>query len=637
MRWGIAVDDTAGIPLNRTPVGIFLRHIMQVVAENFAPVPLLALLKHPLCRCGYTARQINALARVLDKYVLRGMQPYNGLLGYHTAIENAGAKMYGPRLDADQAAALHALIDAVQQAFQPLLDVFDPSMLLSVAGEQPPVALDVCVAAHVQVAELLADTVDDQTGAAIPGSTRLWVKDAGETAANFVADVLDAAPDMNAIAAVYYAPFFETLLKGYTVRPRFGLHPRVHILGPMEGRFLRPDVLVLGGVNEGVWPAYPSVDPWMSRPMRRDFGLPMPEWHIGQSAHDFVQAFCAPQVFITRAEKIANTPTVPSRWLLRLDAVLSGAGIAWPQSDHAHWAGVWDYPAEVVPMAAPEPRPPAHVRPRRYSATAVETLITDPYSIYASKILRLQPLEPLDEAPTRTYYGNLVHAVFEQFFKEHPKELPDNAAALCHSIAAQVFAPHMERPVVWAMWWPRMQRSITHFFITEEQLRSEQGRWVFTEQSGEWQLPGTDIRLSARSDRIDVLNDGTAHIIDYKTGTPPSMKSVRSCEAAQLPIAAILLEEGAFSAIPVRTVSRLSYWHIVPKSDSKKALSTNIQAEAVPATIRDSRENLRALLVGFADAATPYLCEPHAGKTLRYNKYTHLARVQEWAICGEDE
>ncbi|HXI99699.1 MAG TPA: hypothetical protein VNH44_00665, partial [Micropepsaceae bacterium] len=47
-RWDIAIDDSAGVTLSRTPPGAFLALLARAAAERFTPVPLLALLKHPL-------------------------------------------------------------------------------------------------------------------------------------------------------------------------------------------------------------------------------------------------------------------------------------------------------------------------------------------------------------------------------------------------------------------------------------------------------------------------------------------------------------------------------------------------------------------------------------------------------------
>src|SRR3546814_13906821 len=93
-------------------------------------------------------------------------------------------------------------------------------------------------------------------------------------------------------------------MAGRAGRPRYGLHPRVAILGPLEARLQHADLLILGGLNEGSWPAEVDPGPWLSRPMQSVFGLPLPERRIGLAAHDFFQAFCAPVVYLTRAARV---------------------------------------------------------------------------------------------------------------------------------------------------------------------------------------------------------------------------------------------------------------------------------------------------------------------------------------------
>ena len=164
-----------------------------------------------------------------------------------------------------------------------------------------------------------------------------------------------------------YPGLLGTLMQGVTVRPSWGGHPRLAIWGPLEARLQHPDLLILGGLNEGCWPPEPAADPWMSRPMRRDFGLPPPERRIGLAAHDFAQALAAPEVVLTRAVRLEGAPTVPSRWLLRLDAVLRAAGLPTPRpaEDWLAWQEARDRPNHFARPPPPAPRPPKAARPRR--------------------------------------------------------------------------------------------------------------------------------------------------------------------------------------------------------------------------------------------------------------------------------
>ena len=114
----------------------------------------------------------------------------------------------------------------------------------------------------------------------------------------FAVEALEATAPLGPIPTALYALVFEHLIAPVAVRPRYGRHPRVHVLGPLEARMQPADVMILGGMNEGTWPRQPAPDPWMSRRMREAFGLPAPERRIGLAAHDVLMACGAPEVIV---------------------------------------------------------------------------------------------------------------------------------------------------------------------------------------------------------------------------------------------------------------------------------------------------------------------------------------------------
>ena len=124
--------------------------------------------------------------------------------------------------------------------------------------------------------------------------------------------------------------------------------------------------------------------------MRAEIGLPPPERRIGLAAHDFAEAIAAPRVIVTRAEKRDGAPTVDSRWLQRLsvslgeDAVLSLRPAAITTSRSPATSTV----RSAAPNRSSGPRRGRRLqRPRSLSITEIETLIRDPYAIYAKHIL----------------------------------------------------------------------------------------------------------------------------------------------------------------------------------------------------------------------------------------------------------
>ena len=283
------------MPLGETAPGAFLRLTARTIAEEAAPVPLLAALKHPLAAGGMAPGAWRRSVRAMERAILRGPRPAPGFGGLAAAL-NGGDPAIGRWLA--------RLAEAAQPFAAPMA--------------QPDAALGDLVQAHAGFAEWLAAS-DDEEGAA-----RLWSGEAGEQAARFVAGLVDAAPALPPVTPGRYPALLDALMEDHTVRPPHRRHPRLQIWGPLEARLQHADCMVLGGLNEGTWPPAAAGDPWMSRPMRADFGLPPPELRIGLSAHDFVQCCGAEEVYLTRARRIEGTPTIPSRWLQRLDALLAG-------------------------------------------------------------------------------------------------------------------------------------------------------------------------------------------------------------------------------------------------------------------------------------------------------------------------
>ena len=371
--------------------------------------------------------------------------------------------------------------------------------------------------------------------------------------------------------------------------------------------------------------------------MRDSFGLPQPERRIGLSAHDFTQAFCAPQVVLTRSTRVDGTPTVPSRWLLRLDAVLEACGVAqpWQGGDWLDWHNQMDRPDHFQPGQRPAPRPPLAARPRQLSATAIETWMRDPYAIYAKHILRLKALDPIDADPGAADYGTAVHGALDQFIRAYPRgPLPPRALEILIELGRGNFGDILARPGQWAFWWPRVERIASWFSSQEEKHRGDIAE-SHSEVKGSLEIaaPGGPFTITATADRIDILRDGSLHLIDYKTGAPPTVKEVAAGYAPQLPIEAMIAEHGGFPDISARQVSRLTFWRLRggnPGGEERPAGDDPHQLAA------EALRGLGALIAAFDDEATASEARPHPDKAPKYSDYLHLARVKEWT-SGDGE
>lgn len=615
-RFDITADDTGGQPLAATPTLVFLRLVAEAFATGTPPAPLLAVLKHPLAAAGLLPAEFRRRARVLERLALRGPRPAPGLQPLADALREKGAE------------ALAAWVENLARAAQPFAEL--------IAGEAPPAEL---LRAHVALAEIWASSDSER------GASRLWAGEAGEMAAEFVAELVEGLRDFSHLHGAAYPAFLEGCLAGRVIRPSWGGHPRLHILGPLEARLLSFDVVVLGGLNEGTWPAEAVTDPWMSRPMRKDFGLPAPERRIGLAAHDFVQACGAPKVVLTRAERVEGAPTVPSRWLQRLDAVLRASPLKpliETRNELTHWQARLDHTAPIEPPGPPAPRPPVAARPRQLSVTEIETWLREPYAIYAKHVLGLRKIDPLDMDPGAADRGKYIHAVLAEFVDAYPAQLPADALERLLAIGRRHFAPALNRPSVWAFWWPRFE-TIARWFVAADAVRRADSRPLSTEGRGRWHLdlPGGRFHITGRADRIDRVSDGTLAIIDYKTGGKPSLAAVALGLAPQLPLEAAMAEAGGFKGVPAARVSQLRYWHMTGTNTPGSEISIDggaVNRQPMPPVARlvaEAIAGLSSLIRRFDDPATPYMARPRPDYALRYNDYAHLARIKEWSATED--
>ena len=631
--WGITVDDSAGRPLRKTPPGALLDLVVDAVETRFAPAGVVALLKHPLTRLGLDPFSVRRAARALELAAFRAPYLGDGLSGVEAAFERAsedrarGVRRHPAvdRLWDEDWQGAHDLIRRLKEAFAPLSELYARD------GEIPLRAL---AAAHCKAAEAVA-ALPAEDGADDAPECPLWRDDAGATAARFFASVLDEALPPLDLPAADYADLYRSLAAAETVRPRGPVHPRLFIWGPFEARLQQTDVVVLGSLNEGTWPQAADPGPWLNRPMREALGLPSPEERNGQAAHDFATLLAAPEVVLTRAAKKDGVPTVPSRWLLRLKALLDGMGAPnaalVPRLPWLHWARERDRAAAVQRLSAPEPRPAVSLRPRKLSVSRIETWIANPYAIFAREILGLAPLPPLGEQPGPALRGSIIHHALSEFAKAYPAELPDDPAAELVRFARAALDAHAAHPRIAAFWIPRFQRFAEWFAATETGRRAGV-EIVKAEVPGDliFDAPAGPFKLAARADRIDIAGHGLV-ISDYKTGAPPSDKNVLAGASPQLPLeAAIALDaELGFEKVAKLPVTTLRY--IRASGGEPPGEQRDIGADDIAALARQALDGLKRHVARFDDAATPYRPLRRAGFSYDYDDYAHLARVAEWS------
>lgn len=591
-RWGVVADDSAGRPLSTTPPGMLLLALATAAVDGFAPVSLLALLKHPLVKSGPERLGWLDGVRALD-LVLRGPRPTAKLEGVSQFLEQDDPRTAALR---KQARAFWA---DVQPVLAPLEEVFSAPAPLAV------------------YLEALRSCLERLSGDAI------WSGEAGRALADMFAGLQAHADEGPALIEPASLPLIlRQLTDGATCRPARGGHPRVFIWGLLEAKLQSADLMILAGLNEGTWPALSRPDPWLAPAVRRALGLPSLERRIGLSAHDLAGALGAPQVLLSRARRDVGSPANASRFWLRLETMTGH--LPEPPLRFDLLARALDG-SDTPPARAPrpDPAPPAEARPRRISVTDVDRLAADPYAYYAKAMLRLSRLDDLDAEPGPAWRGSLIHDVLDQWAKQDAYAPGGLVLRMRHALDGA--AVH---PVVRSLWLPRLVAAADWIEARLAEGRAQGRVPIASEVAGE--APCAGVVLHGRADRIDAGPDGLA-IIDYKTGKAPSPKQVREGFAFQLGLLGFIAEHGGFDGVTGRAIG-FEYWSFQRSDDGFGKMST-------PAGTAKDRippdEFVDWIVEKFKVAAAAWLTgdAPFVAKLqpdYAYSDYDQLMRLEEW-------
>ena len=450
---------------------------------------------------------------------------------------------------------------------------------------------------------------------------------------------MDPAMPAPLLAAADYAEFYRSLLAGESVRARVPVHPRLFIWGPLEARLQQPDVMVLGSLNEGTWPAAADPGAWLNRPMRKALGLPAPEEEIGRAAHDFTTFLGADTVVLTRSTKLDGTPTVPSRWLMRLRALLDGLGAQAalvPREPWLAWARARNHVASGAHCAGSRAAPAAGAAAAPCQRLGRGDMDHESLChLCAPRASASSNWRELGAEPGPREKGQIVHEALSRFAGRHPERLPDNVARELLRAAEEVLLELSGHPRVAAFWRPRLIRFADWFAETEPVRRLDVHR-LAAEVAGELVLaaPAGPFTLRARADRIDATARGPGH--HRLQDRCASQRQGRACGASpQLPLEAAIAGTGGFERVEAGPVAALRYIRATGAEPAGE--ERVVDAGDVSALAGDALRGLQRLVVRFDDAATPYRAVRRARFNYDYDSYAHLARVAEWAGASEEE
>jgi ATP-dependent helicase/nuclease subunit B len=584
-RWGIAADDTAGRPLPQTAAGRLFLLLAEVLAEQAAPVPLIALLGHPKVRSGEERAEWLDRTRALD-LALRGPRPDAGLEPLRAI------------------AATHGLAEwwaGVEPILAPLFALGDEVRLAD--------GLDALAAA----------------GEALCG-VALWEGADGRALSAWFSELRRAADQTGTrLAPGELAPALRDALDRVQVRPPWGGHPRVAIYGLLEARMARADLAICGGLIEGTWPGSSAPDPLLPPAVLRALGVPGAEFRIGLAAHDLAAALGAPEVVLSWSQRAEGAPALPSRFVLRIKAMLGDQLDRHVELDKVRQARLLGMAKSAPPYPRPKPMPDAEQRRVDVSVTGLDRLRGDPYQFYANSILRLKSLDGLDMEPSAAWQGSAVHDILETWHRDGGELIP---------LATTMLDAMSAHPLMRALWRPRLLEALRWLEAEQAKLGGEGRRVLKSEVWGETRVKG--VRIFGRADRIDQLPAGTLAVIDYKTGKPPTGAMVEQGFALQLGLTALIAECGGFDGVS-GAAERFEYWSLAKRRSGEDF--GFIEEPVLEGRKRSGlpRDEFVATTAAFLDDALDRWILGSDPFTARlnpdlasYNDFDQLMRLDEW-------
>jgi ATP-dependent helicase/nuclease subunit B len=594
-RWNIQADDSAGRPLAQTAAGRVLLLLAEIVAENAAPVPLMALLGHPLVGAGEGRPQWLERVRLLER-AMRGPRLVPGLGPVTEKVDELARTDRG----------IPGWWEAVAGILQPLVD-------LAQTAEAPLAA---------QLEALV------KAGEALCGEM-LWARQDGRALSQMVTNLRLHADAVGTMLAPDDLPaVLRDRMDAVAVRPPWGGHPRLAIFGLLEARMSRADLVICGGLNEGTWPQIPTQDPLLAPAVLRALGVPGGDFRIGLAAHDLAGMLGAPEVVLSRAERDADGPAIPSRFLLRVEALLGAKLLETHRERRAvELARALDASPEPTPSDRPEPAPSPEQRNVPIAITALDTLRSDPFQFYARAILGLRRLDALDEEPSAAWKGTVVHAILERWHKQG-----GSLADVAHAVLDE----ENVHPVMRALWLPRLLKGLE--WVESELARLEGREVLAVERKGEITVDG--VRIHGRADRIDRLSDGTLAIVDYKTGNPPSAKRVKEGFSLQLGLVGMMAEMGGIDGV-AGTAAQFEYWSLAKKAGTFGYRASPVKtdknrAEIAPGEFTSLTDDfLHEAITRWIKGSEPFTARLVPNLEV-YGDYDQLMRLEEWLGREED-
>ena len=317
--------------------------------------------------------------------------------------------------------------------------------------------------------------------------------------------------------------FVADALSSVSQRNTMQTDARIVVLGTIESRMQTADVVILTGLNDGMFPSMGYENAWLPRRVAAEIGLPSPNRKVSLQALDFMNLSCATRVFWTRSTVSGGVASTESRFLSRVIARGAKIDLESGKKIIADIAKSNNVP--YCPLVDSVPTPPSDWSD--IYVTDLEYLIHNPYAYYVKHILKLRVLDDYWIGPDARTFGNLVHSVIEKATDLRP----DVLVAQMDAIALE----KLGRGSVLFHFWHKRFLEIAPV-VANELSKIQNAK---SEISGGIKIAGRNVRA-----RADLVWDGG--VMDFKTGAAPNKKQLLEGNMPQLPLEALMLQSDGF-------------------------------------------------------------------------------------------
>lgn len=601
-RAGVLVVDEEGWAFSTTSASTVLGRWLDAIASSYYHQDLLDLLKSPFVLSDWPSVRRKRAVFELERGVRAG-SVIQGLAHYQPLLSDIK--------DEEAAADVAEILGRLKQADDAL-------------GRR-----------RRTLAEWLAAL---RMGLDVLGITPGLVRDSAgsELIALLARRTVEIGADGARFAFAEWRTWLNRELEAETYRDPAIVSP-VIFTGLAQSRMRDFDAVIVAGADAAHLPGRMRMGPFLNEPVRAELKLPTVHERTARERDDLALLLATvPAVLVTwQAEKDAESNLL-SPFFARLqtfhelayhddlvDRSLAGR-IAQAQ------IAIGESGVAARPQTAP-PAPPAGTAliPQKVSASGYASLMACPYQFYARHMLHLNELDEVSEALEKRDFGLLVHDILNRFHTQHPMLEEKERAALeadLSAISADVFAAALATNYLSRGWLVQWQILIPHYLDWQAEREQQGWRWQAGEDFRERQVAladGRQVMLRGRLDRVDVKNDSSVAVLDYKTQGERVLKDkIREAgEDVQLSCYLLLIDKPQARAAYLG-FDRKGVHEIIPEEDP---------AALAAATLARLREMFSAL---YQRAALP---AQGAEKVCAWCEMKGLCRRQYWEHGRERE